>query len=105
MATQAAACAPSGTIVKVTALNKAFDSGCLAAPAGSAFSLTMVNQDPGIPHNVAIYTDASASTNLFRGEVVSGPTTATYKVLALKVGTYYFRCDIHPQMSGTFVVR
>lgn len=58
-----------------------------------------------MPHNVAIYTDANAVSSLFVGELVSGPATITYKVPALKSGTYYFRCDIHPGvMYGTFVV-
>ena len=56
-------------------------------------------------HDVAIYTNSSATTTLFKGAVVTGPTTTTYHVPALKAGTYYFRCDIHPtQMTGTFVV-
>lgn len=58
-----------------------------------------------MPHNIAIYTDEGASNNLFRGDLVSGPATVTYKVPPLKAGTYYFRCDIHPQMSGAFVVK
>ena len=31
-------------------------------------------------HNVAIYTNSSASTALFRGQFVQGPGTATYHV-------------------------
>jgi plastocyanin len=54
---------------------------------------------------VAIYTDDTPVSSLFVGELVSGPTTITYKIPALKPGTYYFRCDIHPGvMYGTFVV-
>jgi plastocyanin len=54
---------------------------------------------------VAIYTDESATTSLFTGELVTGPKTITYKVPALPAGNYYFRCDVHPQMFGTFVVK
>ena len=42
---------------------------------------------------------------LFKGDLLSGPATTTYKVDALPAGTYFFRCDVHPQMNGTFVVK
>ncbi len=101
-----AACSPNGTLLKVTALNTAFNTSCLAAPANTAFTIAFTNSDPGIPHNVAIYTNANATTKLFGGELITGPATATYKVPALKPGVYYFRCDVHPgTMYGTFVVR
>lgn len=104
--TQAAAtCTPSGTSLQISAQNIKFDKSCLAAPANQAFTITFTNQDAGVPHDVAIYTNSSATTVLFKGAVVTGPTTTTYHVPALKAGTYYFRCDIHPtQMTGTFVV-
>jgi FtsP/CotA-like multicopper oxidase with cupredoxin domain len=38
------------------------------------------------------------------GDVVAGPTVTTYHVPELQPGTYFFRCDIHPDtMHGTFV--
>ncbi|MGH3277774.1 MAG: cupredoxin domain-containing protein [Trebonia sp.] len=102
---KAASCAPSGTSLQVSAHNIKFDKSCLAAPANQAFTITFDNMDAGVPHNVDIYTNSSATTSLFKGAVVTGPTTTTYHVPALKSGTYYFRCDIHPtQMFGTFIV-
>ncbi len=102
----AAACSPSGTALKIAAKNVAFDTDCLAAPAGKAFTITFTNQDAGVPHNVAIYTDSSAATALFQGKLISGPDTITYQVSALDAGMYFFRCDVHPtQMTGTFVVK
>jgi nitrite reductase (NO-forming) len=100
-----AACAPSGPVVRVSARNMVFDSTCLAAPANTPFTIAFQNEDPGIPHNVAIYKDPSASSKVFVGEMVSGPVAVTYQVPALKPGTYYFRCDIHPAMDGTFIVQ
>ena len=36
----------------------------------------------------------------------TGVKTTTYQVSALKPGTYYFQCDIHPTaMFGTFIVK
>jgi len=102
----AAPCAPNGTVLKIAAQNVAFDTDCLAAPAGTPFTIQFNNLDPGIPHNVSIYTDASATTALFKGDLVTGPDKTTYKVDALDPGTYFFRCDVHPPtMFGTFVVR
>ncbi len=99
-------CAPKGAALSVMAQNTAFDTSCLAAPANRPFTIQFMNMDPGVPHNVSIYTDSSATQALFTGEVVTGPTTTTYHVGALEPGTYYFRCDVHPtQMTGTFVVK
>lgn len=100
-----ASCTPSGTALKASAQNVSFDSACMAAPAGKPFTITFDNQDPGVLHNVSIYADSSVATALFMGELISGPDTITYKVPGLKAGTYFFRCDVHPQMNGTFVVR
>jgi plastocyanin len=70
-------------------------------PAGKAFQLRFDNQD-GAPHNVAIYTDSSASRAKFQGDIFAGGTRV-YSVPALAAGTYYFRCDVHPDMNGTIV--
>ena len=98
-------CTPDGTTLQVMAMSSAFDAECLAAPAGKPFTILLDNMDAGIPHNVAIYTDESAATSLFVGEIFSGPDVATSKVPALEAGTYFFRCDVHPTtMTGTFEV-
>jgi plastocyanin len=93
----------------VTAKNTAFDTNCLAAPAGKAFTIDFTNQD-AVPHNVEIFTDSSTSTRLGgakdAGDIITGPASVTYKVDPLKAGSYYFHCDIHPTvMFGTFVVK
>jgi len=100
----AAACAPEGTALTVVAEQMAFDTDCLAAPADTAFTIAFDNKDLGVPHNVSIYKDDSATEALFTGELVTGPGKITYKVPALPAGTYFFRCDVHPTMNGTFVV-
>jgi plastocyanin len=96
-------CVPSGTSIQVTAKGNRFDAGCLAAPAGKAFTIAFDNQDP-VQHNVAIYTNASLARLLFRGDLITGPRTITYRVGSLPAGKYYFRCDVHTFMNGTFVV-
>jgi plastocyanin len=101
----ASTCSPSGTSLTISAKNIKFSKSCLAAPAGKAFTITFDNMDSGVPHNIDIFTNKSATKSLFKGATITGSKTTTYKVPALKAGTYYFRCDIHPtQMFGTFVV-
>ena len=95
-----AACEPGGAQVEVVAKNLAFDKKCLAAPADKPFSIQFKNDDPGVPHNVAIL---SGGKQLFMGEIVTGPKSVTYRAKALPAGTYQFHCDVHPQMSGVFV--
>jgi nitrite reductase (NO-forming) len=95
--------APSAQLA-VTAKGSVFSTDTLTAPAGKAFTIEFDNQDPAIPHNVAIYTDESATEPLFVGDLVTGPDTITYEVGPLDAGTYYFRCDVHPTMDGSFEV-
>jgi plastocyanin len=97
--------AAGGTSIDLAAKNIAFDQSSLSAPANAPFVIHFDNQDSGIPHNVAIYNDSSKTEVKFRGDPVTGPAQATYDVPALPAGTYYFQCDIHPQMNGTFVVQ
>ena len=98
-------CEPDGTTLEVTASGTSFDTDCLAAPADEPFEILFNNQDQGLPHNVAIYTDSSAAEVLFQGETFAGPDEQTYQVDPLQAGDFFFRCDVHPtQMTGTFVV-
>lgn len=76
----------------------------IEARAGAALTVAFANEDDGVPHNVAIYTDDTAEESLFVGDLVEGPTTVTYDVPALEAGSYHFRCDVHPQMDGTLEV-
>ena len=85
----------------ITAKDIKFVTTQVKVPAGKAFALSFDNQD-GAPHNVAIYSDSSASQNLFQGEIFSG-ATRVYQVPALAPGSYFFRCDVHPDMTGTIV--
>ena len=97
--------APAGT-VQIIARQLSFDEKTVNAPAGKAFDLQFDNQAAGVPHNVSVYTDSSAKTALFTGQIVTGPKTVTYHVKALDPGSYFFRCDVHPtQMTGTLVVK
>lgn len=93
-----------GTTTTVTASGLAFDTTTITLPANKATTLTFDNEDAGVPHDIAIFPDASATNPLFTGGIVTGVTTVAYNVPALKPGSYYFHCDVHPQMNGTVTV-
>jgi plastocyanin len=93
-----------GGALTVTAVNIAFDTDTIEIPAGEAFTITFDNQDAGVQHNIAIYRDDTLAEVLFRGTLVTGPDTVDYAIDPLEAGTYYFHCDVHPNMNGTVVV-
>jgi plastocyanin len=112
----AAACKPNGTSLVVRApvgaAGTGFDTKCLAASAGKAFSVEFDNEDQNV-HNWALYQEdptANPSAKFLGGapnlEPVAPGGSATYDVKAIDAaGTYFFRCDFHPTtMNGQFVV-
>jgi len=105
-ATTAAAGNQTAT-VDLTAENIKFDKSTITVPAGATVTVNFNNKDSGVPHNFAVYADSSASQNIFKGDTVTGPATTTYTFTAPATpGTYFFRCDVHPQqMTGDFVVQ
>jgi plastocyanin len=92
---------PSEADVTVVAQDMKFVQAEVKVKADAAFSLLLDNKD-GMPHNVAIYTDSSAKTALYVGEMVTNGQIV-YDVPALKPGTYFFKCDLHPDMVGSIV--
>ena len=71
----------------------------------SPVQIELTNGDAGISHNLAIYSDPSASKVLFRGDQFRGPKTTIYQVRQLPMRTLFFRSDTHPaQTTGTFIV-
>lgn len=101
-------CEPSGTELTLTAPPGAVANGfaetCLAAPAGEPFSVAFDNQD-ALPHNLGIYTSSGGDRLFSPPETPNGGESVTYEVEAIQdPGQYYFQCDLHPNMNGTFVV-
>ena len=94
-----------GTAVEVAMIPVIqFDVADISVPAGQPVTLTADNQDTGILHNWAVYTDDSAS-ELIAGTPLCIDCTETITFDPPDPGVYFFRCDVHPiQMVGTFVV-
>jgi plastocyanin len=105
-----AACAPAALPTEagvdgdaqIVTREMAFVPTTLRVVAERPSTLLLVNEDAA-PHNVAIYRDSSASEALFVGELISS-SSVTYELPSLAPGSYFFRCDLHPEMTGMLVV-
>ena len=98
--------APSGPAVDgptIVAKDLKFQQTTVEVKAGQNVNLHFDNQDSA-PHNVAIFTDSSAATPISVGEVITS-AKADQVVPALQPGSYFFRCDVHHDMTGTIVAK
>ena len=103
---QPAASAPAGPVADgptIVAKDMKFAPATVEVKAGTNLTLHFDNQDSA-PHNVAIFKDSSASTPISLGEIVSS-SKKDQVVPALAAGTYFFRCDVHHDMTGTIVAK
>ena len=88
--------------VEITAADLAFDATTIEATAGEDFTITLVNNDSA-PHNISIYSEEGGD-QIVLGDTAEAGQSVTVDVSALEPGTYYFQCDIHPDMNGSVVV-
>ena len=98
---------PGGTPVTsltVVAKTLRFDVNQFVLKANSEITLTLDNQDPGIPHNLAILT-SETGTKIFGKDPFNGPAKETWTFTSPAPGTYFFHCEVHPDMKGTVIVR
>jgi plastocyanin len=94
---------PPSADVTITASGLKFDHKTISVPANTAIKITLVNKD-ATPHNLSVYTDKSAKEKIFSGDLVNARETKTYTFQSPGPGTYFFHCDVHPDMNGSFVV-
>lgn len=88
-------------VVAIAAFNIAFEPTNVTVPAGEAFTIRFHNQDANIQHNVEIFDDPEfGGTALFAGDLITGVREVDYQVDALEAGAYFFRCVVHPPMTG-----
>lgn len=88
----------------VGASTAGFTQTCLAANADKPFTLNFDNQDGGVPHNVAVFEDDTATNRIAGTEIAPGPIKQTLDIDALKAGNYFYKCEVHPNMAGTLVI-
>jgi cytochrome c oxidase subunit 2 len=96
---------PGAPPIQLAALNVAFSTSSLSAPADTLFQIEFDNQDAGIDHNVAIHEGSPTGNEVFKGAIFPGPAKETYDVPPLAAGTYAFVCSVHPNMTGTLTVQ
>ena len=97
---------PPPAVIYLSAQGLAFNVTTITVAAGAHVTVHFENLDSAIPHNLAVYTDSSATTVIFQGALITGVTSITYTFDAPTTpGTYFFRCDAHPSlMTGSFIV-
>lgn len=99
------ACGATSSKVALVAHNISWDKKCIAVDANKPFTVTIDNKDAGVAHNFAVYDSSKMKHEYFVTPNITGVATKTFKLPALKPGTYYFQCDIHgPAMAGTLIV-
>ena len=97
---------PGAQVLQVGAQNLAFSPRSLSAPPNTRVTVRINNQDAGVLHNFAVYTNNQATSRIFIGEFHTGPGIKDYSFETPAAGNYFFRCDTHPDtMTGSFVVR
>jgi hypothetical protein len=95
---------PAGTpLLTLTAWEVTFDTREIRVPADQPVHLRLDNRDAGILHNIAVYRDPQASELVARGKLFDGPEARDYRFDGFSPGSYYFQCDLHPAMNGTFI--
>lgn len=95
---------PGGVLVRISADRLAFDTSQVTVPAGKPILIAFENKESA-PHNVAVYTDNSLTSPISIGETFSGPDTKAQQLGPLAAGSYFFRCDLHPDMKGTLTAQ
>jgi plastocyanin len=97
---------PSGPVADgptIVAKDLKFQSSSIEVKAGSNVTIHFDNEDSA-PHNLAVYKDNSASTPISVGQIITS-AKADQVIPALAAGTYFFRCDVHHDMTGTIVAK
>jgi plastocyanin len=92
--------------VKIVAKNLTFDKRTISASTGAQVTVTLDNEDVGVSHNIAFYTKKGATPAIASLDLIAGVSSKDLVFNAPdKPGNYYFQCDVHDTMNGTFSVK
>jgi plastocyanin len=93
------AAAPTETTIVASGIQFVTTEITLAANAQD--TIVLDNRDTA-PHNVVITTErGGGGQRIFREETFSGPAQRTRRFQGPAPGTYYYFCEVHPNMQGT----
>lgn len=75
--------------------------------AGGQAVILFDNQDTGVSHNFAVYSDPEFSQAVAKTDICAAPCQETLTLQDLSPGEYYYQCDVHPvdSMRGSLRVR
>jgi mono/diheme cytochrome c family protein/plastocyanin len=88
--------------------NIAFDKTTLSANATAPITIKFENKDDGVQHNIHFFKGKDATGQSIGATPLStGPTAVdTLNLGTLAAGTYFYHCDVHPDiMTGTLTVK
>lgn len=94
---------PADAVV-ISAKDLRFSTDQLVVPAGKKFTLVFKNLE-AVPHNVRITTERDGKGDLlFRHDFITNQT-GVFEVGPISAGTWYFECEVHPQMNGVVLAQ
>ncbi len=92
--------------VEVEAEDFSFEPNTVTVGAAAAIELKFKSRDEGVPHTFTVYESENAERQIFDTGNLTGDAEETYRFAApSEAGSYFFRCDVHPEMTGAFVVQ
>lgn len=95
---------PGGQELTIAARNIAFATNEITVEAGRPVVITFDNQDAGVPHNWALYESEGSGEPIAASPIEDGPVVQQIAFDPPPPGSYYFVCDVHPNMNGDLIV-
>jgi mono/diheme cytochrome c family protein len=93
--------APPSASLEIVAQGIAWDRTLLTAFANQPLTIRVDHRDPGQIHNWALYEGEEPGGELIVAtELENGPVIQNLEFGPLDPGSYYYNCEVHPQMEG-----
>ena len=93
----------NGGAVTVVSKSVSFSPACLKTTPGD-LAVTYENEDTGVSHNFHLENATPKVADKDRTVIKPGSDTQTVVYKDLKVGSYKYVCDLHPNMTGVLQV-